>query len=381
MSNAFENFDTTPTLTFDPMPDDSQTPEPAASKDQAEPALDESILSAEERAMVDQFSRQIDLHNSSAILQYGVGTQKKMADFSEAALENVRTKDLGEVGDMLSQVVTELKDFSAEEQPKKLFGFFKKSTDKMETMKAKYSKAEGTVNKICEALERHQITLLKDIASLDKMYEINKTYFKELSMYILAGKKKLAEVKEKELLPLVAHAKASNLPEDAQAAKDLESLCTRFEKKIHDLELTRIISIQTAPQIRLVQNNDTMMVEKIQSTIVNTIPLWKSQMVLTLGIEHSTQAAKAQREVTDMTNELLKRNAERLKMATVETARESERGIVDLETLKQTNASLISTLDEVMKIQTEGRQKRLAAEQEINRMEQELKKTLLSVGR
>lgn len=378
MSNAFENFDTTPTLTFDPLPQEQPSETPVA-KEPAEPALDESILSEEERKMVDQFSKQIDLHNSNAILQYGVGTQKKMADFSEAALENVRTKDLGEVGTMLSQVVTELKDFNAEEEPKKIFGFFKKSSDKMETMKAKYSKAEGTVNKICEALERHQITLLKDISSLDKMYEINKTYFKELSMYILAGKKKLAEVKEKELKPLVAHAQSSNLPEDAQAAKDLESLCTRFEKKIHDLELTRIISIQTAPQIRLVQNNDTMMVEKIQSTIVNTIPLWKSQMVLTLGIEHSTQAAKAQREVTDMTNELLKRNAERLKMATIETAKESERGIVDLETLKQTNASLISTLDEVMKIQTEGHQKRLAAEHEINRMEQELKQKLLSI--
>lgn len=379
MSDSFDTFATTPTLTFEPFPEEEKQPESPVTQEPEKPVLDDSILSEEERAMVDQFSKQIDLHNSNAILQYGVGTQKKMADFSDAALQNVRTKDLGEVGDMLSQVVTELKDFDTAEEPKGIFGFFKKSGDKMETMKAKYTKAEGTVSKICEALERHQITMLKDIASLDKMYEINKTYFKELSMYILAGKKKLAHVRETELRQLISKAQASNLPEDAQAAKDLESLCTRFEKKIHDLELTRIISIQTAPQIRLVQNNDTMMVEKIQSTIVNTIPLWKSQMVLALGIEHSTQAARAQRQVTDMTNELLKRNAERLKMATIETARESERGIVDLETLKQTNASLISTLDEVMKIQTEGHQKRLAAEQEINRMENELKQKLLSI--
>ena len=381
MSKAFENFDTTPTLTFDPLPEEKKQTTPPSAEESAEPALDESILSEEERKMVDQFSEQIDLHNSNAILQYGVGTQKKMADFSEAALENVKTKDLGEVGDMLSQVVTELKDFDSQEEPKGILGFFKKSSDKMETMKAKYNKAEVTVNKICEALEHHQITLLKDIASLDKMYEINKTYFKELSMYILAGKKKLAQVRGTELKRLIDRAQSSNLPEDAQEAKDLEALCIRFEKKIHDLELTRVISIQTAPQIRLVQNNDTMMVEKIQSTLVNTIPLWKSQMVLTLGIEHSTQAAKAQREVTNMTNELLKRNAERLKMATIETARESERGIVDLETLKQTNASLISTLDEVMKIQTEGHQKRIAAEREMNRMENELKQKLLSIQR
>lgn len=378
MNDAFKEFSTTPTLTFDPLPEEKE-PEQPIPQEPEKPVLDDSILSDEEREMVDQFSRQIDLHNSNAILQYGVGTQKKMADFSEAALENVKTKDLGEVGDMLSQVVTELKDFDASEEPKGFFGFFKKSGDKMQTMKAKYTKAEGTVNKICQALEQHQITLMKDIASLDKMYEINKTYFKELSMYILAGKKKLEEVKKTELIPLIAKAEASNLPEDAQAAKDLESLCTRFEKKIHDLELTRMISIQTAPQIRLVQDNDTIMVEKIQSTIVNTIPLWKSQMVLTLGIEHSARAAKAQHEVTDMTNELLRRNAERLKTVTVQTARESERGIVDLETLKQTNASLISTLDEVMKIQTEGRQKRLEAEREINRLENEIKHTLLSI--
>lgn len=378
MNDAFENFNTTPTLTFDPLPEEKEPEQPAV-QEEKQPVLDDSILSDEEKNMVDQFAKQIDLHNSNAILQYGVGTQKKMADFSEAALENVKTKDLGEVGDMLSQVVTELKDFDASEEPKGFFGFFKKSGDKMQTMKAKYTKAEGTVNKICQALEQHQITLMKDIASLDKMYEINKTYFKELSMYILAGKKKLEEVKKTELIPLIAKAQSYNLPEDAQAAKDLESLCTRFEKKIHDLELTRMISIQTAPQIRLVQNNDTIMVEKIQSTIVNTIPLWKSQMVLTLGIEHSTRAAKAQHEVTDMTNELLKRNAERLKIATIETAKESERGIVDLETLKQTNASLISTLDEVMKIQAEGHRKRLEAEHEINRLENEIKQSLLSI--
>lgn len=378
MKDAFEDFSTTPTLTFDPLPEEKE-PEQPIPQEQEKPILDDSILSDEERDMVDQFSKQIDLHNSNAILQYGVGTQKKMADFSEAALENVKTKDLGEVGDMLSQVVTELKDFDASEEPKGFFGFFKKSGDKMQTMKAKYTKAEGTVNKICQALEQHQITLMKDIASLDKMYEINKTYFKELSMYILAGKKKLEEVKKTELIPLVAKAEASNLPEDAQAAKDLQSLCTRFEKKIHDLELTRMISIQTAAQIRMIQSNDTMMVEKIQTTVVNTVPLWKSQMVLSLGIEHASQAAKAQREVTSMTNNLLKKNAEVLKMASIEAAKESERGVVDIETLQYTNTTLISTLDEVMQIQADGRQKRQEAEEELRRMEIELRDKLLQI--
>ena len=290
----------------------------------------------------------------------------------------MRSKDLGEVGDLLSGVVTELKSFDEEEE-KGFFGFFKKGSNKIAAMKAKYAKAEENVNQIVKALEKHQVQLMKDTALLDKMYELNLTYFKELSMYILAGRKKLAEVRSTQLAELTAKAQASGLPEDAQAAKDLDSMCNRFEKKIHDLELTRMISIQTAPQIRLVQNNDTLMVEKIQSTIVNTIPLWKSQMVLALGVEHSSQAAAAQRQVTDMTNELLRKNAEKLKMATVDTARESERGIVDMETLKATNESLISTLDEVMNIQKEGRQKRQEAEAELRAMEQDLKTKLLQI--
>ena len=280
---------------------------------------------------------------------------------------------------MITGVVTELKGFDAEEEEKGFFGRLKKSANKLTALKTKYDKAEVNVNKICKALEGHQVQLLKDAALLDKMYEQNKVYFKELSMYILAGKRKLEQVRTTELPALLAKANQSGLPEDAQAAKDLDALCTRFEKKIHDLELTRMISIQTAPQIRLVQNNDTMMVEKIQSTIVNTIPLWKSQMVLAMGVEHSTQAAKAQREVSDFTNELLKKNAEKLKVATIETAKESERGIVDMETLRKTNESLISTLDEVMRIQTEGKEKRREAEQEIQRLEGELKTKLLQL--
>ncbi len=340
--------------------------------------LDDSVLSDEERRQVDEFAKQIDLHNSTAILQYGVGTQKKMADFSGSALENVKTKDLGEVGDMLSDVVTQLKGFDEEE--KGFLGIFKKPANKLEAMKAKYSKAETNVNKICEALEDNQVQLLKDISILDKMYDLNLTYFKELSMYILAGKKKLAETRETELPQLLAKAKASGLPEDAQAARDLEALCDRFEKKLHDLELTRMVSIQTAPQIRLVQSSDTMMVEKIQSTIVNTIPLWKSQMVLALGVTHAEQAARAQREVSDMTNELLKKNAEVLKVSAIESAKESERGIIDMETLKTTNANLISTLDEVMKIQADGREKRRVAEEEMRVMENDLKAKLLELS-
>ena len=341
--------------------------------------MDENVLTDEERKMAEQFANQIDLTNSTMILQYGAGTQKKMADFSESALENVRSKDLGEVGDLLSDVVKELKSFDEEEEEKGFFGIFKKASNKIESMKAKYAKAESNVNEIVKVLEKHQVQLMKDTALLDKMYDLNLTYFKELSMYILAGKKKLQEVRSTQLAELLKKAEASGLPEDAQAAKDLDSMCNRFEKKIHDLELTRMISIQTAPQIRLVQNNDTLMVEKIQSTIVNTIPLWKSQMVLALGVEHSTQAAAAQREVTDMTNQLLRKNAEKLKMATVETAKESERGIVDMETLKATNESLISTLDEVMNIQKEGRQRRQEAEAELQNMENELKNKLLQI--
>lgn len=383
MDNEFKDFTATPTLTFDVAPETKEAPAPAASSELAEqaadPAFSENNLTPEELQMVNEFSQKIDLHNSQAILQYGVGTQKKMADFSEAALNNVRTKDLGEVGNMLSSLVIDLKSFDATEQDKGFKGLFKKSSNKITSMKAKYDKAEVNVNNVCTALENHQVTLMKDIALLDKMYAVNLTYFKELSMYILAGKKKLEEVRNGELAAAVAKANASNLPEDAQAAKDLQSMCDRFEKKIHDLELTRMISIQTAPQIRMVQNNDTLMAEKIQSTIVNTIPLWKSQMVLALGIEHSAQAAKAQREVTDMTNELLRKNADILKTATIDTAKESERGIVDLETLKHTNESLISTFDEVLKIQTEGREKRRNAEAEMQRMEDELKKKLLEI--
>ena len=366
-----------PTLTLDPFGEEKA----AVAEKEPEPLVKEEVvnLSPEERRMVEEFAAKIDLHSSNMILQYGAGAQKKMADFSETALENVRTKDLGEVGEMLASVVSELRTLEEEEEDKGFFSFFKKSRNKLANMKAKYEKAEGNVERICDALESHQIQLLKDIAMLDKMYELNVTYFKELSMYIAAGKRKLEEVRNTEMAQLEAKAKGSGLPEDAQAVSDLSSLCNRFEKKIHDLELTRAVSLQMAPQIRLVQSNDTLMSEKIQSTIVNTIPLWKSQMVLAIGVENSAKAAKAQREVTDMTNALLRKNAETLKMATIETAKETERGIVDMETLKATNESLIATLDEVMKIQTEGKEKRRAAEVELNRMEGELKQKLLEI--
>ncbi len=402
MSDELKNFAEAPTpvLTFGasvpqepelPAAQDVQTaaadvqtkPAEQAAQEQKQPPVDpqltEDILTEEERRMVDEFSKQIDLHDSNGIIQYGVGTQKKMADFSESALKTVKTKDLGEVGDMISGLVTELKSFDVDENEKGILGFFKKQGNKLSAMKAKYDKAEGNVEKICDVLEGHQMQLMKDVAMLDKMYELNLVYFKELSMYILAGKKRLEEVRATELKELIDKAQKSSQPEDAQAAKDMEELCIRFEKKLHDLELTRMISIQTAPQIRLVQSSDTLMIEKIQTTIVNTIPLWKSQMVIALGVEHANQAAEAQREVTDMTNELLKKNAEKLKMATVESAKASERGIVDLETLKTTNAALISTFDEVIKIQEEGRQKRRAAEDELNRMEFELKNKLLEI--
>ena len=378
MSDEFKDFTVTPTLTFEPLQEEAPVAE-VKKEEPAKPEMDDSILSPEERKMVDDFAKQIDIRNSAAILQYGAGTQKKMADFSEDALDKVRTKDLGEVGDLLENVVTELKNFDAEEERKGIMGFFKKGGNKLEALKNKYSKAETNVNKIVEMLEKHQIQLMKDAAIMDKMYALNLNYFKELSMYILAGKKKLEEIRATELPQLMSKAQISGLPEDAQAAKDLDSLCDRFEKKIHDLELTRMIAIQTAPQIRLVQRNDTLMAEKIQSTIVNTIPLWKSQMVIALGVAHSTEAAKAQREVTDMTNALLQKNAETLKLATVEAARESERGIVDIETLQKTNESLISTFDEVMNIQREGREKRRAAEAEMYRLEGELKQKLLQI--
>ena len=381
MQDEFETLTQTaaPTLTFD-IPEEKEPPAEAKPEPPVQPEpMDDSVLSDEEKQMVEQFSEKIDIRNTTAILQYGAGTQKKMADFSEKALDKVKTKDLGEVGDLVTGLVTELKSFDVEEEEKGFLGFFKKTGNKLTAMKAKYEKAEVNVEKIVQVLEGHQIQLLKDVDMLDKMYELNLVYFKELTMYILAGKQKLAEVREKDLAELMAKANASGQPEDAQAAKDLDSMCNRFEKKLHDLELTRMIAIQTAPQIRLVQNSDTMMAEKIQSTIVNTIPLWKSQMVIALGIAHSTQAAKAQRQVTDMTNDLLKKNASALKMATIETAKESERGIVDMETLKSTNENLISTLDEVLKIQQEGRTKRAAAEGELRNMENQLKQKLLEI--
>lgn len=390
-----ENKNAAPVLTLNPFEEMAQAPEApgavhslAAQKDAAdlqtvtqteEAVFDESILTPEERKAVNDFADQIDLKNSTVILQYGAGAQKKIADFSETALSKVRSKDLGEIGELLSGVVYELKKFDEEEE-KGFLGIFKKGGNKIAAMKSKYDKAEVNINKICTVLEEHQIQLLKDTAMLDKMYDLNKNYFKELSMYILAGKKKLEKVRTQELPKLMKHADKSGFPEDAQAVNDFVALCDRFEKKIHDLELTRMVSIQMAPQIRLVQSNDTIMSEKIQSTLVNTIPLWKSQMVLALGINHSTQAAQAQKEVTDMTNELLKKNAAVLKMATVETAKEAERSVVDIETLKQTNESLISTLDEVLRIQTEGRQKRKEAEAELRKIEGDLKNRLLKIG-
>ena len=373
--NQFDNM--TPSLTLEP--ELEATPMPMAVKEETAVAkVAEPVLTPEEQQMVDAFAAKIDVENTAQILQYGAGTQKKMADFSDAALANVRTQDLGEVGDLITSVVGELQGFDAEEE-KGFLGFFRKQANKLENMKNKYAKAEVNVEKIGNALQQHQVRLLKDSALLDKMYEQNLAYFKELSMYILAGKKKLQEVREGKLKELEAVAQRTGLAEDAQAARDLSDKCSRFEKKIHDLELTRMISIQTAPQIRMIQNNDNVMVEKIQTTLVNTIPLWKNQMVLALGIAHSTEAAQAQRQVNDVTNALLKQNAEKLHMASVETAKEAERGIVDIETLKKTNADLIATLDDVMKIQADGRAKRLAAEAEMAKMENDLKVKLLQI--
>jgi uncharacterized protein YaaN involved in tellurite resistance len=352
-----------------------------AAQQTAEGGLSDSMLTEEERTYVDEFSKTIDVRDTEAVLSYGAAAQKKMADFSERALQNVKTKDLGEVGDMLAGLVTELKSFDADEDEKKgLFGLFKKTADKATTMKAKYEKTSVNVEKIVQALEAHQVQLIKDIAVLDKMYELNLSYFKELTMYILAGKKRLKEIREGELAELRAKAERTGLAEDAQAAKDLDEMCERFEKKLYDLELTRTIALQTAPQIRLIQDSDEVMVQKIQSTLVNTIPLWKNQMVIALGIQHSTEAAAAQHAVTQVTNELLKKNAEKLKQATIETAKEAERGIVDMETLKTTNATLISTLDEVLKIQSEGKTKRAQAEAEMAKMEEELKQKLLRMA-
>ncbi|MCR5108555.1 MAG: toxic anion resistance protein [Lachnospiraceae bacterium] len=348
-----------------------------------EVAKEEGVqLTEEEARMVDEFVSQIDINDSQLVLQYGAGAQKKIADFSDSALDNVRTKDLGEIGDLLTNVVTELKSFDLEEEKKGGFlGLFKKGSDKLTGIKAKYDKTEANIDKVVSVMEGHQVTLLKDVAMLDKMYDANLSYFKELSLYIIAGKQKLKEAKEIELPKLLKRAEESGLPEDTQKARDYSSMIDRFEKKIYDLELTRNISMQMAPQIRLIQNNDTTLSEKIQSTLVNTIPLWKSQMVIAIGLAHSGEAAKAQREVTDMTNDLLKKNAEALKIATVETAKESERGIVDIETLTQTNQTLIDTLDEVMQIQKDGRVKRQEAEVELTRIENEMRNKLLEVSK
>lgn len=378
MGNEFKDFEMeTPSLTLEPDLGEFEKKEEVIPKKQLQKE-EVPVLTPEEQKMVNDFAAKIDIENTNQILQYGAGTQKKMADFSDTALENVKTQDLGEIGELISNIVGELKDFDVQEEGK-FFGFFRKQTSKIENLKNKYDKAQANVEKITDSLQQHQVRLMKDSAMLDKMYEQNLNYFKELTMYILAGKKKLEETRNGKLAEMKNKAALSGLPEDAQAARDLDEKCSRFEKKLHDLELTRTIAMQTAPQIRLIQNNDTVMVEKIQTTIVNTIPLWKSQMVLALGIAHSAEAAQAQRQVTDITNELLRKNAETLHMATVETAKESERGIVDLETLQKTNADLIQTLDDVMRIQMEGRQKRQAAEMEMHRMEEELKRKLLEI--
>ncbi|MCR5301540.1 MAG: toxic anion resistance protein [Lachnospiraceae bacterium] len=344
-------------------------------------ATDEGDLSPEDQAKVEQFMSQIDIKDSQFVLQYGAAAQKNVAEFSEGALASVKTKDMGEIGSMLTGVVTELRGFSVEEQKGGFLGLFKKGGNQLTSLKAKYDKAEVNVNKIVKAMEGHQQVLLKDVAMLDKMYEENLDYFKQLSLYIIAGKKKLEEAKTKELPTLLKKAEDTGLQEDSQAARDYASMIERFEKKIYDLELTRNISMQMAPQIRLIQSNDTVMAEKIQSTLVNTIPLWKSQMVIAIGLDHSQDAAKAQREVTDMTNELLKKNAEALKVATIESAKESERGIVDIETLTATNQMLIETFDEVIKIQADGREKRRAAETELVRIETEMKDKILEISK
>ena len=368
-----------PTLPFDVVEEPAVPVVVEKEVPQESDVLAQAQLSEAEKQMVKDFVEKIDLNNTNAVLQYGAATQKKMADFSGKALENIKSKDLGEVGDMIANLVTELKSFDVEEETG-IMAFFKKKANKITSLKAKYDEAEDNVTAISEALESHQVQLMKDVQFLDKLYGMNLGYFKEISMYILAGKEKLSQVRNTELVELRAKAAASGLPEDAQIVKDYENMCDRFEKKINDLELSRMISLQTAPQIRLVQNSNTVMIDKIQSTLVNTIPLWKNQMVIALGIQHSTEAARAQRQVSDMTNELLKKNAAALKMATVETAKEAERGIVDMETLKNTNESLISTLDEVMKIQTEGREKRRQAEAQLQNMENQLKDKLLQIS-
>ena len=377
MSDEFKDtsIDIKPELTFEPFKEELQDIKIIEEKKEI---IEEIELTEDEKKMIDQFVDKIEISNSNAILQYGVGAQKKISDFSQSALNEVKTKDLGEIGDILSKVVFQLKNFEEGEEKKGVFGFFKKGKDKVTQMKINYENAENNIDEMCNVLENHQVQLLKDIAMLDRMYDINRTYFKELCMYILAGKKKLKKLEDEEIPKLQEKAKQSNNPQDAQELNDFVALCNRFEKKIHDLELTKMISLQMAPQIRLIQNNDSLMAEKIQSTIINTIPLWKNQMVLSLGVAHATDAARVQREVTDMTNELLRKNAEILKTSTIETAKESERGIVDIETLRATNESLISTLDEILNIQTEGRQKRREAEIELRNIEEQLKDKLIN---
>ena len=376
MDNLDDMLKETPSLTFD-IEEESKKAVVEEVKSDTTPQIK---LSPEEEKMVEEFASKIDISNSQAVLTYGVGSQKKIADFSENALERVRTKDLGEIGDMLTGVVGEIRSLEIDEEDRGFFGLFKKAGNKLANMKAKYDKVEVNVNNISKALEDHQVTLMKDVLMLDKMYELNMNYYNELSMYILAGKKRLERANNIELPELIKKADETGLPEDTQKAKDFSQMINRFEKKIYDLELTKTVSLQMAPQIRLIQNNDSIMSDKIQSTIVNTIPLWKNQMVIAIGLKHSTDAAKAQKAVSDMTNELLKKNAESLKTATIETAKESERGIIDIETLKSTNKTLINTFDEVIKIQDEGRQKRKEAEAELRNIENEMRAKLLEIS-
>ena len=367
-----------PTLTLDPAADEKVI---AESKKATPVQVEDTPLSPEEQKMVNDFAEKIDITNSQMVLQYGAASQKKLSDFSETALSRVKTKDMGETGELITSLISELQGFDATtEQPKGIFGFFKKTSNSIEQLKTRYDSADKNVERIKAQLEDHQVTLMKDITMLDKMYELNLVYFKELTMYILAGKKKLAEVRANDLKAAQEKAQRTQLPEDAQAARDLADLCDRFEKKLYDLELTRNVSIQMGPQVRLIQSNDTMMAEKIQTTIVNTIPLWKNQMVLALGIAHSQQAMQAERAVTDATNELLKKNAATLKQGTIEIAKESERGIVDIETLQQTNKQLIETLDELNKIRADGKAKRANAEQELGRIEGELRQKMLEIN-
>ncbi|MBR6521873.1 MAG: toxic anion resistance protein [Oscillospiraceae bacterium] len=376
------DFEYAPKLTLTPDTDNAANAAAVAQPESPAESVDSmmEVLTDAEKQAIKDFAEKIDITDANIVLQYGAGAQKNISDFSTAALGNVRTKDMGEVGDMLGDLVVELKGLDIDTEEKKGFlGLFKKAGNKIATLKAQYDKAEVNVNRISEELEKHQIVLLKDVAMLDKMYELNQAYFKELSMYILAGKEKLATERNTTLVQLKEKAEKSGLPEDAQAYNDFANMCNRFEKKLHDLELTRMISIQMSPQIRLIQNNDSLMVEKIQTSLVNTIPLWKSQMVLALGMAHSKQAMEAQREVTDVTNELLRKNSEMLKTGSIEIATEAERGIVELETLKQTNQNLIETLEEVRRIQAEGSQKRREAEVELGRIEVELKNKLLEM--